>query len=141
MDVEGQLAVVVGGGKVALRKTRGLLEAGALVTVVSPQFKPEFDTLNIQRIEREFADEDVNGARLLFAATNIREVNHRVYECGRMLGIPVNIADAPEECGFIVPARIRENGLLIAISTGGTDPARAASVRVKLEECLKLMRP
>jgi siroheme synthase-like protein len=141
LDIEGRRAVVIGGGVVALRKTRGLIEAGAQVTVISPHFDPGFDELPIQRIQREFEDGDIEGAALVFAATNVREVNRRAGELARSRGIPANIADAPQECGFIVPARILRDGVQIAISTGGEAPARAALLRKKLEEWLKLMRP
>src|SRR6476469_4414623 len=103
-DMEGHRAVVIGGGKVALRKVRGLLEAGARVTVIAPRFHPDFDALPVDRIEREFQDQDAGGAALLFAATDHRDVNQRIGELARLRGIPANIADAPDECGFIVPA-------------------------------------
>jgi siroheme synthase-like protein len=141
LDVERRRAVVIGGGAVALRKVQGLLEAGASVTVVSPRFDSGFEGLAVERIEREFAETDLDGAALVFAATDVREVNRRAGELARARGIPANIADAPAECAFIVPARIRREGLQIAISTGGEDPARAALTRKKLEEWLDLMRP
>lgn len=141
LDLEGRRAVVIGGGKVALRKARGLVEAGAAVTVISPRFDPEFETLEVEKVEREFLDSDVEGAALVFAATDVRQVNQRVGVRAGALGIPANIADAPAECIFIVPARVRHDDLQIAISTGGEDPSRAASIRAKLENWLKLMRP
>lgn len=141
LDLEGRRTIVIGGGQVALRKTRGLVEAGAQVTVISPLFHPEFEALPIHRIQREFDDGDIEGAALVFAATNHREVNRRIGELARRLGIPSNIADAPAECGFIVPARILSGDVQIAISTGGKAPARAALLRKKLEEWLTLMRP
>jgi siroheme synthase-like protein len=141
LDMDGRRAVVIGAGKVALRKVRGLLEAGASVTVISPRFDSEFDGLAIERIEREFEDADVDGAHLLFAATNVREVNRRVGEMARSRGVPANIADARAECGFIVPARILRDQIQIAISTGGQDPKLAAGVRRRVEECLDSSMP
>lgn len=141
LDVAGKRAVVVGGGAVALRKTRGLIEAGAAVTVIAPRCDPAFDSLPVHRLERGFEDDDLRDAALVFAATNVRELNRRIGELARARGIPANIADAPGECGFIVPARIHRDGLYIAISTGGEDPARAARARRKLEELIGLMRP
>ncbi len=141
LDLEGRRVLVVGAGPVALRKTRGLLDAGARVTVVAPKFVPEFDSLPIERIEREFDHRDLDGAALAFAATNVREVNRRVGDAAKRLGIPVNVADAPGECAFIVPASIRREHVQIAISTGGQSPSRAAEIRKKLEEWLDLMRP
>lgn len=141
LDLEGKRVLVVGGGKVALRKARGLLDAGARVVAVAPRFASEFDGLPVERIERPFEDGDVEGAALVFAATDSREVNQHVGHVAAERGILANIADAPGECAFIVPARLIADGLQIAISTGGEDPARAARVRRELERCLELMRP
>jgi siroheme synthase-like protein len=139
LNLHDQPVLVIGAGKVALRKTRGLLEAGARVTVVSPQFDPEFDGLPVHRIHREFEPPDLEGARLVFAATNARNVNQQAGELARTRGIPANIADSPAECAFIVPARINRQDVQIAISTGGESPSRAAALRRKLEEWLNLM--
>ena len=133
LNLAGARVTVVGGGKVALRKTLGLVEAGAVVTVVSPRFEVGFAAVAVRRVEREFQDDDLEGAALAFAATDSREVNRRVGELARARGIPANIADAPEECGFIVPARVTREGVQVAISTGGEDPARAARLRRELE--------
>ena len=141
LDLTNRRVVVIGGGKVALRKARGLVEAGARVTVVAPRFDSGFDGLPIERSERPFEDRDIDQAALVFAATGDREVNRRAGEIARAAGIPANIADAPGECGFIVPSRIRRDNLQIAISTSGEDPALAAELRRKLEEWLDLMRP
>lgn len=133
LDIAGKRVLVVGGGKVALRKTRGLLEAGAHVTAIAPRFLQEFDQLPIERRKRLFEDADLAGAALVFAATDSRDVNHRVAQLAAERSIPANIADAPRECAFIVPARITRPGLQIAVSTGGRDPARAARIRKLLE--------
>jgi precorrin-2 dehydrogenase / sirohydrochlorin ferrochelatase len=140
LRMEGSLAIVVGGGAVGLRKCRGLLQAGARVRVVSPVYRPEFDELPVERVEREYREGDLEGARLVFAATNDRMVNHMVGEHAAALGIPANIADAPAECTFIVPARIETGDCQIAISTGGRDPKLAADTRARLEDALKLMK-
>lgn len=137
LDLTNQSAVVIGGGRVALRKTRGLLEAGAVVTAVSPAWDPAFEVLPVTRVTRPFEDADLEGARLVFAATNDREVNHRVAELAKAKGIFANIADAPAECGFVVPARVQHGNVQIAISTGGESPSLAAQLRKDLAEWLK----
>jgi len=136
LDIDGRRAVVVGGGKVGFRKARGLVDAGARVTVISPRFLTEFDGIEVERVEREFTDGDLDGAFLAFAATDRREVNQAVARRARALGILSNVADAPEEGAFIVPARMAAEGVQIAISTSGANPARAAMIRSRLEQCL-----
>ncbi len=136
LRLEGRRTVVVGGGKVGLRKARGLLEAGASVVVVSPQFDTGFDHLSVEKVEREYLRTDLEGSSLAFAATDNRQVNRQVGEDARALGIPANVADSLEECEFIVPARFSMDGVQIAISTGGADPSRAAALRRRIEELL-----
>jgi siroheme synthase-like protein len=73
---------------------------------------------------------------LAFAATDDRRVNRRIGVEARRRGIPVNVADAAEECDFIVPARVRRGAVQIAISTGGRSPRLAAELRRRLDEAL-----
>ncbi len=128
--------LVVGAGKVALRKTRGLVEAGARVTVVAPQWEPEFASLPVRMVPRRFRIRDLAGALLVFAATDDRRTNRRIGMAARSRGIFANIADSAEECGFLVPARVEHGNLQIAISTGGVNPRLAKQLRRKLERVL-----
>jgi len=125
--------LVAGAGRVALRKTLGLVEAGAAVTVVAPEARAEFQKLPVRWIKRRFRSSDLREAALVFAATNDRRVNRRIGVEAKRLGIFANIADAAEECGFNVPARLERGGVQVAISTGGKDPRISAAVRRKIE--------
>jgi siroheme synthase-like protein len=136
LELAGKPVLVVGAGAVALRKAKGLLEAGASVTVVAPYARPEFARLPVTLRLRRFRASDLRGAVLAFAATDDRRVNHAVMLAARRQGIPVNVADAREECGFIVPARIRRGNIQIAVSTSGESPRLAAELRRKIEENL-----
>ena len=128
--------LVVGAGKVALRKTRGLLEAGARVTVVAPEWREEFASLPVRRLRRRFRTPDLAGCALVFASTNDRMTNHRVAAAARSRGIFANIADCAAECGFIVPARVARGKIQIAIATGGENFRLSAELRRKLEAIL-----
>jgi siroheme synthase-like protein len=136
LDLRDLPVLVVGAGKVALRKTRGLVDAGARVTVVAPEREPEFASLPVRIVPRRFRVADMAGARLVFAATDDRRTNRRIGMAAWDQGIFANIADSPEECGFIVPARIGRGDLQIAISTGGVNPRLAAELRRRLERVL-----
>ena len=135
LDVDGKPCVVVGGGKVALRKIRGLLEAGAQVTVIAPEICAEVDEL-IQRGEilwtrEKFSAELLGDELILIAATNSAEVNRQACEAARARKILVNSVDTGGN--FNVPSRIRRGELLLTISTGATSPAFAKFVRLMLE--------
>lgn len=136
LNLAGKRVLVAGAGPVALRKVRGLIEAGALVTVVAPEALGEFGALPVRLLRRRFRASDVRAAALVFAATNDRRVNRRVAEAARRYGIPVNVADSAAECGFIVPARIHRGEVQIAVSTGGRSPRLAAALRRKIESAL-----
>jgi len=136
LDLKDRPVLVVGAGKVALRKTRGLLEAGARVTVVAPECEPDFEELPVRLVRRRFRASDLAGAFLVFAATDDRLTNHRIGIAAKGRSLFANIADSAEECGFIVPARVNRGDVQIAVSTGGENPRLSAELRKKLEEVL-----
>ena len=136
LDGAQLVALVVGGGGVATRKVRALLESGATVRVVAPNVSEELAALatdadrgprlTIER--REYASGDADAATLVIAATDRRDVNARVATDARALGRLVNVADAPEEGNCATAATHRAGELTIAVSAGGV-PAAAARVR------------
>ena len=136
LDLKDRPVLVVGAGKVALRKTRGLVEAGARVTVVAPEMEPEFDGLPVRRVLRHFRASDLAGVLLVFAATDDRLANHRIGVAAKGRGVFANIADSAAECDFIVPARVQRGAVQIAVSTGGESARLSAELRRKLEEVL-----
>ena len=140
LTVAGRRCVVVGGGAVAERKVRGLLASGATVTVIAPAFTPGLRRLadmgSITVEERAYAPGDLHGAFLACAATDRREVNAAVAAEARAVGALVNIADAPGEGDFSVPAVARRGGLTVAVSTAGGSPVVAGLVRDRLAAAL-----
>jgi siroheme synthase-like protein len=136
LDLKDRPVLVVGAGKVALRKTRGLLEAGARVTVVAPEWQDEFEQLPVRLVQRRFRASDLATCMLVFAATDDRLTNHRIGIAAKGKAIFANIADSAGECDFLVPSRLERNGIQIAISTGGESPRLSAELRKKLEDVL-----
>jgi siroheme synthase-like protein len=118
--VAGRPVLVVGGGRVALGKVRGLLEAGARVTVVAPEVVDELAALDGVRIERRrYERGEVAGYRLAFTATGDAAVDQAVFDDGEAAGVWVNSADDPARCSFTLPARLRRGDLLVTVSTAG----------------------
>lgn len=138
-------AVVVGGGPVGARKVHGLLAAGIRVCLVSPTTVEDLRALaerrEIEWEQRPYRTGDLDGARLAIAATGEREINRRIADDARGAGILCNVADVPEEGSFIVPAVHRSADLLVAVSTGGSSPARATAVRDRLAAWLDTEPP
>jgi precorrin-2 dehydrogenase / sirohydrochlorin ferrochelatase len=129
LDLSGRRCVVVGGGRVGLEKSRGLLECGASVTVVAPEVTCELRDEPVEWVGERYASRHARGAWLLVAATPNREVNRAVKEDADRLGIFCNVADDPELCSFILPAIHRADPIAVAVSTGGASPALAQRIR------------
>jgi precorrin-2 dehydrogenase / sirohydrochlorin ferrochelatase len=138
LDVTGRLCVIVGGGAVAARKALGLLEAGATVRIVSPEVSDAVKALvadgRIEYVSSCYRGDSLDGACLVIAATNAREVNTRVAADARSRNLPVAVADAPSEGTFIVPSVVRRGEFCVTVSTGGSHPALAARLAGELAE-------
>jgi precorrin-2 dehydrogenase/sirohydrochlorin ferrochelatase len=137
LELRGCACLVVGGGAVAERKVEALLGADARVTVVSPtvtrKLQAWIDTRAVRHVAGEYRAGDVGGHRLVFVATDDRAVNAEVAAEARARGVWVNAADDPACCDFTLPAVVRRGELTVAVSTGGTSPALAGTIREELE--------
>ena len=138
LDLTNQPVVVVGAGKVATRKVRTLLTAGATVTVIAPVVTAALRRLKAVRwLRRPYQAGDLRGARLVVAATDDLAVNRKVCAEAQRRRQLVNCAAPPDAGNFIVPAIVRHGAFTIAISTGGASPAAAKALRQKLERSLR----
>lgn len=137
IDLEGARCLVVGGGPVALRKARTLLDYGAQVTVVAPRVQPALAALpGVTVCARPFAEADLAGARLVLAATDDRTLNERISRLCRERAIPVNVADSREESSFLFPSVVRRGPLSVGVTTGGASPTAAQYARRAVEAAL-----
>jgi siroheme synthase-like protein len=139
--VDGRRCLVVGGGPVAAHKVRGLVEAGAHVTVVGPELDPEIVELArgadarraaVVAEARPYRHGEAAGYRLVVAATGDPAVNQQVYDDAEAAGVWINSADDPERCTVTLPARLRQGRLTVTVSTAGHSPAVAAWLRDRL---------
>lgn len=141
LNVKGVPCRVFGGGEVAARKVKTLLDRGAHVTCVSRDFSTALKNLKRGtgrlRLEKMQGNRiSLNGARLVVVATSDRDFNARVARLCRRKKIFVNVADDPELCDFYAPAVVEKGPLQIAISTGGTSPLFARRLREELEKVI-----
>ena len=141
---EGRPCLVVGGGKVALRKTLTLLEAGAAVKVVSPEALAAIGTLaaegRIGHESRAFRDADVEGMFVVFAATGDKTVNRAVAAACRRLRIPCCAVDAGwRDADFVTPATFRKDHITVSIATGGRSCRQSRMIRDNLVRHLSLV--
>lgn len=126
VNIRGRKCVVVGGGEVALRKATLLARAGAALHVVAETVAPALERFCGEHgaiVEyRRFADDCLDGAVLVVAATDDRSVNAGVSAAAKQRNIPVNAVDQPGLCTFIMPAIVDRSPVVVAISTGGASP-------------------
>jgi len=130
LDLQGRRALVVGGGDVAARKVRGLLAAGAQVTVVAPEAVDEI--ANDHRVrwhQRPYRRGEVASYRLAVTATGDPTVDGQVYWDAEAADVWLNSADDPGHCSFTLPAVTSRDDLQVAVSTNGRSPAVAAWLR------------
>jgi len=133
LNLTGRSCLVVGGGRIALRKVEQLLACGAAVTVIAPEIHPELGTLAVEVRQRGYRSGDVEGFRLVITATGNRAVDQQIYDEADARGIWVNSADDPERCTFTLPATVRRGALLLTASTAGASPALSSWLRRRLE--------
>ncbi len=126
LDLRGRRVIVVGLGRVGMRKASGLVEAGAQVLGVDP--RPDVVIPGVEHRTEPFQPEHLEGMSLAFAAAT-PEVNREVVEFAKQQGIWVNAASEPEQGDFLVPASWRSGPVTLAVSTGGASPALAAALR------------
>lgn len=128
--------LVVGAGKVALRKLQGLANTSAKVTVISPEVLPEIHLLaNVTVVQRPFQPSDTQGFHIIYAATDQPLVNDEVarhIEDWQWFDDTAN----PESSNFYTPAVVRVDGLIVSISTETRDPVRAKSVKQRITDFL-----
>jgi siroheme synthase-like protein len=138
LNLQGKKCVVVGGGKVALRKVTTLLACGTDIRVISPKPHAEmskfFKNKAIQLVRRNYEPGDLKGAALSIAATHVKKINRKVAEEAKKNGTLVNVVDDPESSDFIIPSFFRRGDLSVAVSTSGMSPALAKKIRAKLEK-------
>jgi precorrin-2 dehydrogenase/sirohydrochlorin ferrochelatase len=138
LNLRGKRCVVIGGGNVALRKVKVLLDCGANVTMICPKPHPEIVKLSKKRaihfIQRDYEKGDLRDAAIAFACTDVKKVNRKVAVDAKEVGVLVNVADDPRPSDFIIPSFFRKGNLTVAISTAGVSPALAKKIRMKLEK-------
>ena len=138
--LQGRDVLLVGGGEMALRKARVVLDAGAVLRVIAPCISAELQNLVTaqqgQCLLREYQDTDMQGSSLVLATTDQPELNAAIASQAQGQGIPVYSVGAPELSSIVFPAIVDRSPLIIAVSTAGHAPVLARLVRAKIETLL-----
>ena len=127
MDVSAGEGLIVGGGRVALRKIERLLDFDARLAVCAPSFLPEIEAMpGLTLLRRDFEPSMLDGKLFVIAATDDGGLNDEISALCRERRIPVNVVDSREGCTFLFPALVKRGPLCVGVSTGGASPSGAA---------------
>ncbi|CAM4194014.1 precorrin-2 dehydrogenase/sirohydrochlorin ferrochelatase [Paenibacillus endophyticus] len=138
LQLKGRRCLIIGGGRIAERKLLGLLNAGADdVWIISPDVTPRIAALaaegTIHCCLRAYEAGDLEGTRLLFAATNDKRLNTEAAAAAERMGIWANTADEAGKGSFISPSTLRRGDLLFAVTASGASPALSQHIKQELE--------
>ncbi|RAK10599.1 precorrin-2 dehydrogenase [Halanaerobium saccharolyticum] len=139
LNLKDKKVLIVGAGKVALRKFKRLLQTGAQIKIIAPKYNQKFavyrnpESKKYIFLERKFQEKDLIGQFLVFAATDNSELNQRIALLAREKNILVNLIDNAELSDFTVPAMVKRGELLLTAASGSNLPALSKNIRKKLE--------
>lgn len=134
VQLKKKKCLVIGGGKIALRKIQVLKDFEAEVTVIAPEMILQIRQMNdICRIFRSFMEKDFDEAGLVVAATDDKEINHKISQICRQKKIPVNAVDQKEDCSFIFSSYVKEGEVVAAFSSGGQSPVITQYLKEKIK--------
>lgn len=135
LRLDGRRVLLIGGGTVAAAKLEGLLAAGAEVTVVAPEVRPEIVGAGVTVHRRRFEEHDLDGVWWVVAAAP-PEINRQAQTAAETRRIFVNAVDDPAHATAFLGGVVRRSDVAIAISTGGRAPALAGLLREALDAWL-----
>ena len=140
VDLSDKNIVVVGGGNIATRRVKTLLQFTRNVTAVAPRMTPDLVelgkagmvTLQQRAVKRSY----FAAAYMVIAATNDHKLNDEIYRICKEEGIYVNIADDKDKCDFYFPGIFMQDELVVGITASGLDHKKARRVRVAIEQAM-----
>ncbi len=138
LEVKDKRVLLIGGGSVAFRKAKTLVDCGARLVIVADKINDNLFALckgnKVELIRSKYSKQYLAESVIVIAATDDYELNKKIYKHCQELEILCNVVDQPELCDFFVPAVVRRGDLQIAIGTEGNCPAYAGHIRKKLEK-------
>lgn len=138
VNLEERRCLVIGGGRVAYRKASALVSFGAQLLIVTEQALPELARLaerepRVRLLLRPARAEDAEGMDLVVCASDDHELHRKAAAYCREHQIPVNVADDRELSTFLFPGLVRQEDVVVGITTGGNSPAASRYLRQQLE--------
>lgn len=142
IELEGKCCLVAGGGEVAYRKIKALLPFEIKIHVVAPKYCAQLEALRsnaeyagkLKFSQRAFCEQDLEGILFAIAATDDAKLHEKMYDLCQERNILINVVDKKELCSFYFPSLVKENELVVGISSGGNSPVLAKRLRKRVEQ-------
>lgn len=136
IKTKNRLAIVVGAGKIGARRAAALCSCGFVVRIIAPTIPPELLSLAVEFVREKYSPPVLDGAFLVVAATNDREINHAIFLRARELGALTNVADCEGECDFYFPALAKGENILVGITGNGNSHSEVADAAAKIRKVI-----
>lgn len=137
IDVRGKKVLLVGGGRIAWHKIVSLQQYADNIQVVATEVTDQIKAAGISYKEKPYEPSDLEGSTLVYACTNIRELNEKVLNDAHERGILVNVVDNPSRCDFVSPAIYRKNYMSVAVSSNAQDVYESIDLRNRIKNFLE----
>lgn len=136
LNITGKRILIIGGGKVALKKAKILLNYTDDITLLAKDFLEEIfsELKEVKFIKKEYQKNDLNGFSIVYICTNDEDLNMQIAEDAKKLGLLVNVCDRKEISDFISPAIYKKDNMSIAVSSNGEDVKKSVFIRDRIKE-------
>jgi siroheme synthase, N-terminal domain len=140
IDISESKILIIGGGESALKKIKILQKSNANIHVLADNFIDEIQELDIERIQKEYEKDDLNGYLMLYSCTDDELLDRQIVADGIESGVLVNVHDKPELCQFVSPAIYRNGNISVAVSSNGENVHEAIRIRNLIQEFLENLK-
>jgi precorrin-2 dehydrogenase/sirohydrochlorin ferrochelatase len=135
--IDDKKILFIGGGKIAMHKIVTVEKYTSNIIILAPEIHEELKGKGFTEIYKEYEQSDLKGCFLVYACTNIIEVNRRIKNDAEALGILVNVVDNRELSDFISPAVFKQDEMTVAISSNGQNVKKSVEWRDKIKAILQ----
>ena len=140
IDLSEKKILVIGAGKIARRRITVLCRFTPTLTVIAPDSLPEIEALaeegTIRLLRKSYEEEDIEGADIVFAATNDHDVNDRIHNDCKKHGIMVNVSTDRRKSDFYFPGIAAKGDIVVGVTASGKDHAGAKRVSEQVRKLL-----
>lgn len=137
VDVKGKKVLLIGGGRIAWHKIVSLQQYADNIQVIATEVSEQIKAAGITFTEKSYELSDLKGSTLVYACTNIKELNEQILNDGHSLGLLVNVVDNPSRCDFVSPAIYRKNYMSVAVTSNAQDVYESIELRNRIKNFLE----